>query len=198
MVISDETANSELIAADIQEILIPADEIQARVRELGAEISRDYLGLDPILVGVLKGVFIFMGDLLRTITIPVEVDFMAVSSYSPEVRDRVGVVRLVKDLELPIGGRHILFVEDVIDTGLTLNYLLRSLQARGPASLEVCALFNKPVHRLIDIPLKYRGFDLPDRFIVGYGLDHRERYRNLPYVGLLKPGAFLDPVHQKP
>jgi hypoxanthine phosphoribosyltransferase len=122
------------------------------------------------------------------------VDFLAVSSYSNEARNK-GVVRLVKDLEIPIHNRHVLFVEDVIDTGLTLNYLLRSLRDRQPASLEVCVLFNKPGRRLIDIPLKYNGFDLPDRFVVGYGLDHQERYRNLPFIGLLKPEAFQNPDH---
>ncbi|NOZ29151.1 MAG: hypoxanthine phosphoribosyltransferase [Chloroflexi bacterium] len=174
------------MAESIREVLIPAEEIERRVREIGQAISRDYAGRNPLLVGVLKGVLFFMADLLRAITVPVEVDFMAVSSYTPESRDQ-GLVRLVKDLETPIAGRHVLFVEDVIDTGLTLNYLLRNLRARNPASLEVCVLFNKPEHRLIDIPLKYKGFDLPDRFVVGYGLDHRERYRNLPFVGLLKP-----------
>jgi len=176
----------EELAESIREVLIPAEEIERRVREIGQAISRDYAGRNPLLVGVLKGVLFFMADLLRAITVPVEVDFMAVSSYTPESRDQ-GLVRLVKDLETPIAGRHVLFVEDVIDTGLTLNYLLRNLRARNPASLEVCVLFNKPEHRLIDIPLKYKGFDLPDRFVVGYGLDHRERYRNLPFVGLLKP-----------
>lgn len=176
------------LAADVEDILLTADELQQRVRELGQAISRDYAGLNPLLVGVLKGITIFMADLLRNITIPVEVDFIAVSSYSPETRNK-GVVRLVKDLETPIAGRHVLFVEDVIDTGLSLSYLLRTLQTRGPASLEVCVLFNKPKHRLIDIPLKYKGVDLPDRFVVGYGLDYREHYRNLPFVGVLRPEA---------
>ena len=132
-----------------------------------------------------------MADLLRCVNIPVAVDFIAISSYSPESRNQ-GIVHLAKDLETPLAGRHVLFVEDVIDTGLTLNYLLRNLHARQPASLEVCVLFNKPEHRLIDIPLKYKGFDLPDRFVVGYGLDYRERYRNLPFVGLLTAQAFKD------
>ena len=176
------------LAADIQEVLLTAEDVQQRVRELGRAISQDYAGLDPLLVGVLKGVAVFMADLLRSITIPVEVDFMAVASYSPEARNK-GFVRLLKDLETPLAGRHVLFVEDVVDTGLTLGYLLRSLKARGPASLEVCTFFNKPQHRLIDIPLKYTGVDLPDRFVVGYGLDYRERYRNLPFVGVLKPEA---------
>lgn len=177
------------LASDISEVLISDREIQARVSLLGQSISQDYAGMNPLLIGVLKGVVLFMADLLRAITIPVEVDYIAVSSYSPETRGQ-GLVRLVKDLEIPIQGRHILFVEDVIDTGLTLNYILNNLRARQPASLEVCVLFDKAVRRLIDIPLKYKGFDLPDRFVVGYGLDHREKYRNLPFVGLLKPEVF--------
>lgn len=177
------------LGADIQEILIDQNEIQAKVAQMGQAISIDYEGRNPLLVGVLKGVLFFMADLLRAVTIPVEVDFMAVSSYSTEARDQ-GFVRMVKDLEIPITGRHVLFVEDVIDTGLTLNYLLRNLRAQKPASLEVCVLFDKSERRLIDIPMKYKGFDLPDRFVVGYGLDHRERYRNLPFVGLLKSYAF--------
>ncbi len=177
------------IAEDIREILFTPEEIQQRVSELGQAISRDYTGRNPLLVGVLKGVVFFMADLLRAMTIPVELDFIAISSYSPESRGR-GVVRMVKDLEIPISGRDILFVEDVIDTGLTLNYILRNLKARQPSSLEVCVLFDKPERRLIDIPIRYKGFELPNRFVVGYGLDHREKYRNLPFVGLLKPGVF--------
>ena len=178
---------------DVAHILLTAEEIDRRVDELAKEVSEDYAGRNPLLIGVLKGVVPFIADLLRLITIPVEVDFMAVSSYSPEARDR-GVVRLVKDLEIPITDRHVLFVEDVIDTGLTLSYVLRALRTRQPASLEVCVLFNKPKRRLIDIPLKYKGFDLPDKLVVGWGLDYRERYRNLPYVGLLKPEVFQNDV----
>lgn len=178
------------VADDIKAVVISEEEIQNRVRELAKAISLDYAGRTPILVGVLKGVLFFMADLLRSITVPVEVDFIAVSSFSPETREK-GVVRLVKDLEASISGRDVVFVEDMVDTGLTLNYLLRNLRARQPATLEVCALFSKPTHRLIDIPLKYKGFDLPDQFVVGYGLDHREKYRNLPFVGLLKADAFL-------
>jgi hypoxanthine phosphoribosyltransferase len=179
------------LAAGVREILLPADAIRQRVQELGEAISHDYAGRNPLLVGVLKGVLFFMADLLRAITIPAEVDFMAVASYTANSRAQ-GLVRLEKDLGTPLAGRHVLFVEDVIDTGLTLNYLLRSLKAREPASLEVCVLFNKPRRRLIDIPLKYKGFDLPARFVVGYGLDYRERYRNLPFVGLLDPHTFQD------
>ncbi len=178
---------------DVAQILITAEEIDQRVGAMARQVSDDYAGRNPLLVGVLKGVVPFVADLLRLITIPVEVDFMAVTSYSPEARDR-GMVRLLKDLELPITDRHVLFVEDVIDTGLTLSYLLRTLQTRQPASLEVCVLFNKPKCRLIDIPLKYKGFDLPDKLVVGWGLDYRERYRNLPYVGLLKPEVFQNDV----
>src|SRR5512134_828376 len=173
------------LSEGVGEILIPEEKLHQRVAEIARQVSRDYAGLNPLLVGVLKGVLFFMSDLLQSLTIHAEIDFIAVSSYSPETRKR-GMVRLVKDLEIPIEGRHILFVEDVIDTGLTLNYILGNLRSRNPASLEMCVLFNKPNHRLIDIPIKYKGFDLPDRFVVGYGLDHREKYRNLPYVGVLK------------
>jgi hypoxanthine phosphoribosyltransferase len=177
------------MAADISEVVLSSEAIQERVAELGKAISEDYAGSNPLLVGVLKGVVFFMADLLRAIHIPVEVDFIAISSYSPETRGQ-GVVRLVKDLEIPIQGRRILFVEDVIDTGLTLNYILQNLRARQPESLEICVLFDKSDRRLIDIPIKYKGFNIPDRFVVGYGLDHREKYRNLPFVGLLKPEVF--------
>jgi hypoxanthine phosphoribosyltransferase len=177
----------ELIGS-ISEILITTEQIEQRVRELGAAISRDYEGCRPLLVGVLKGVFPFMADLIRAITIPVEVDFIAIASYSASMRQK-GVVRLQKDLEEPITGRHVLFVEDVVDTGLTLNYVLRQLESRGPASLQVCTMFDKTPRRLIRLPIRYKGFDLPDRFVVGYGLDYRELYRNLPFVGLLKADA---------
>lgn len=181
------------LAEGIQKVLISSEKVKQRVMELGQAISEDYAGRTPLLVGGLKGVVPFMADLLRAITIPVEVDYMAVSSYSAEARNR-GMVRLEKDLSMPITGRHVLFVEDVIDTGLTLNYLLRALRTRDPASLEVCVLLNKPRRRLIDIPIRYKGFDLPDRLVVGYGLDFRERYRNLPFVGLLKPEVFQNDV----
>lgn len=174
------------LSRDIQEVFLTQDEIYQRVRDLGHEIARDYAGKRPLLVGALKGVMCFLADLVRAIPIAVEVDFMAVSSYSSEERDR-GVVRVIKDLDLSITDRHVIFVEDVVDTGLTLNYLLRSLQARGPASLEVCALLNKTSRRLVEIPIRYKGFDMPDYFIVGYGLDYAERYRNLPFIGILKP-----------
>jgi hypoxanthine phosphoribosyltransferase len=187
--IEDSSNRSEELSANIREILFSTEQIEERVRAMGAQISKDYAGRNPLLVGVLKGVLFFMADLLRSISIPVEVDFMAVSSYSPEAREK-GLVRLVKDLEISIVDRHVLFVEDVVDTGLTLNYLLQNLRSRKPSSLEVCTLFNKNQHRLINLPIKYEGFELPDLFVVGYGLDYRERYRNLPFVGLMKPEAF--------
>lgn len=174
------------LAADIQQVFVSSEDLQKRVRELGQQISTDYQGKNPVLVGALRGVIFFMSDLLRAITIPVEVDFIAISSYSADARDR-GVVRVTKDMDLPVTGRNVIFVEDVVDTGLTLNYLVNSLRARQPASLEVCVLFNKVTRRLIDLPVRYKGFDLPDYFVVGYGLDYHERYRNLPYVGILKP-----------
>jgi len=177
------------LAEGVGEILISEERLRQRVAEMARQISLDYAGKNPLLVGVLKGVLFFMSDLLQLLTIHAEIDFIAVSNYSLETRKR-GMVRLVKDLEIPIDGRHILFVEDVIDTGLTLNYILNNLRSRNPASLEVCVLFNKPNHRLIEMPIKYKGFDLPDRFVVGYGLDYREKYRNLPFVALLKPEVF--------
>ncbi|TLN26973.1 hypoxanthine phosphoribosyltransferase [bacterium] len=178
------------LSPDISEVLFTADQLRQRVAELAGEISAVYRDKNPVLVGVLKGVLFFMADLLRELPIAAEVDFLSVANYATDARSQ-GLVRLVKDLETPIEGRHVLFVEDVIDTGLTLNYLLRTLKARQPASLEVCVLFNKPTQRLIDIPLRFKGFDIPDRFVVGYGLDFREKYRNLPFVGSLKPGVLM-------
>lgn len=181
--------NHPELADGIRQVLYTEEQIHERVVELGRVISREYAGRNPLMIGVLKGVVFFMADLLRALTIPAEMDFIAVSSYSPEARER-GMVRLVKDLETPINGRHILFIEDVIDTGFTLHYLLQNLRARQPASLEVCVLFDKSSSRLLNIPIKYKGFDLPPYFVVGYGLDFREKYRNLPYVGLLSPEVF--------
>lgn len=166
-------------------ILFTEAAIRRRVTELGAQISQDYAGLNPVVIGVLKGVVFFMSDLLRTITVPVRVDYMAISRYAPQSATQ-GAVRLIKDLEEAVEGQHLLFVEDVIDTGLTLSYLLRVLRARGPASLQVCTLFDKPQRRLADLPLRYTGFTLPDRFVVGYGLDYKEAYRHLPYVAELR------------
>jgi hypoxanthine phosphoribosyltransferase len=174
------------MSSDVRKIVFSEADIAARVSKLGTAISQDYAGLNPILIGVLKGVVFFMTDLLRAITIPVSLDFMAISRYSPGQTAK-GAVRLTKDLDEPVEGRHLIFVEDVVDTGLTLSYLLRVLKARGPASLHVCTLFDKAQHRLVDIPLRYKGFDLEDRFVVGYGLDFHEGYRHLPYVAELRP-----------
>jgi hypoxanthine phosphoribosyltransferase len=170
---------------DIAEILVAAEALQGRVAELGAAISHDYAGLNPLLVGVLKGCTFFMADLIRAITIPVAVDFIAITSYGPATRS-TGVVRFMKDLETSVEGRHVLVVEDIIDTGLTLNYILRVLRGRHPASLEVGTLLDKPARRLPNIKLRYRGFELPDKFVVGYGLDFQQLYRNLPFIGALK------------
>ncbi len=170
---------------DIARVLIGERELAARVAALGRQISRDYAGLDPVLIGILKGTAFFFADLLRAITIACQADFMAISSYQAGTAPS-GAVRIVKDLDQSIEGRHVLMVEDVIDTGLTLRYVLRNLRARRPASLEVCCLLNKPARRLVDTPLKYRGFDVPDLFVVGYGLDYNQLYRNLPFVGVLR------------
>jgi hypoxanthine phosphoribosyltransferase len=168
----------------VGEILIDADALSARIRELGREISADYEGRDLLLVGVLKGAVFFMADLMRELNVPCEIDFMAISSYGAAT-DSSGVVRILKDLDINIEGRHVLVVEDIIDSGLTLSYLIRNLEAREPATLEVCALMTKPERREIDVPVRYIGFEIPNRFVIGYGLDFAERYRNLPYVGVL-------------
>jgi hypoxanthine phosphoribosyltransferase len=167
------------------EMIVEADELQARVRELGAEISRDYAGRDVLLLGVLKGAVFFLADLMRAIDLPCELDFMAVSSYG-SLTDSSGVVRILKDLDSPIEGKDVLIVEDIVDSGLTLNYLLRNLRGRDPRSLEVCALLVKPGRRKIDLPIRYVGFEIPNRFVVGYGLDLDQRYRNLPYVAAVE------------
>jgi hypoxanthine phosphoribosyltransferase len=176
-------SDSPRIHEDLARVVLTDDQIQDRIAAMGHAISADYAGKSPLLVGVLNGVVMFMADLLRAIDIPVGVDFMAISHYAAD--GGAGTVRITKDLDEPITGRHVLFVEDVIDTGLTLNYLLRTLQTREPASLKVCVLFDRPYRRLIDIPLAYEGFELPDEFVVGYGLDSNGYYRNLPYVGVL-------------
>jgi hypoxanthine phosphoribosyltransferase len=168
----------------IGEILVSADDLKRRVAELGGEISRDYEGRDLVLVGVLKGAVPFIADLMRHLTVPCELDFMAVSSYGSRT-DSSGVVRILKDLDAPIDGRDVLIVEDIIDSGLTLHYLLRNLKARNPRSLDVCALLTKPERRRIDLPTRYVGFEIPNRFAIGYGLDHEQRYRNLDYVAAL-------------
>ena len=170
--------------AEIGEILVQADVLQRRVRELADEISRDYEGEELILVCVLKGAVFFLSDLMRQLRVPCEVDFMAVASYG-DATDSSGVVRILKDLDAPIEGRHVLIVEDIVDSGLTLKYLLRNLAARRPRTLEVCALLTKPERRKAQIDAKYIGFEIPNRFVIGYGLDHAERHRNLPFVAAL-------------
>jgi hypoxanthine phosphoribosyltransferase len=169
----------------IGEILVQPDELRRKVAELGAAVSADYEGRELLLVGVLKGAVFFLSDLMREITIPCEVDFMAVASYGSST-DSSGVVRILKDLDASIEDRDVLIVEDIVDSGLTLQYLLRNLRARGPASVEVCALLTKPERRKIDLEPRYVGFEIPNRFAIGYGLDHGERYRNLPYVAALQ------------
>jgi hypoxanthine phosphoribosyltransferase len=172
----------------VSKVLIEEDAVAARVSELGAEISVDYAGKDLLLVGVLKGAVFFMADLMRHLSIPCEVDFMAISSYGAST-DSSGVVRILKDLDINIEGRHVLVVEDIIDSGLTLSYLIRNLESRNPATLEICALLTKPERREIDVHVRYTGFEIPNEFVIGYGLDFGERYRNLPYVAVLDPDA---------
>jgi hypoxanthine phosphoribosyltransferase len=173
---------------NIGEILIQADELQARIADLGVEISRDYDGREILIVCVLKGAVLFVADLMRQLTVPCEVDFMAVSSYGSATRSS-GVVRILKDLDGSIEGKDVLIVEDIIDSGLTLQYLMRNLRSRGPASVEVCSLLTKPSRREVEVPIRYTGFELPDRYAVGYGLDLDQRYRNLPYVAALTDAA---------
>ena len=168
----------------VGEVLIEEDALQHRIAELGEQISADYAGRDLLLVGVLKGAVFFMADLMRNLSIACEIDFMAISSYGAST-DSSGVVRILKDLDINIEGRDVLVVEDIIDSGLTLSYLMRNLEARAPATLEVCALLTKPERREIEVPVRYVGFEIPNRFVIGYGLDFAERYRNLPYVGVL-------------
>jgi len=177
------------LSEDIVEVLLTREQIQERVRQLGRAISRDYRGKDLLVVGVLRGVLFFMADLLRAITTPVAMDFIAISRYGPSERTR-GIVRLIKDLEEPIEGRHVLFVEDIIDTGFTLNYMLSVLRTRHPASLRVCVLLDKRSLRLLDLDIAYKGFEIPNRFVVGYGLDYEQRYRNLPFIGILDEAIY--------
>ena len=170
-------------------VLFSAEQIQNRVREMGLDLARDFAGLNPLYVGVLKGACPFMADLSRAIDLPLTLDFIAVSSYGAATKSS-GEVRLVKDLDQGLAGRDLLVVEDIVDTGLTLNYLVRYLRGKNPRSLRICALLDKPARRLVDIDIDYRGFTIPDRFVVGYGLDYGEMYRNLPYIGVLKPEVY--------
>jgi hypoxanthine phosphoribosyltransferase len=178
---------------DIDQILLTGEQIQERIAELGTQITRDYAGTDLLLVGVLKGAFVFMADLSRSIHLPMEFDFMAVSSYGAATQTS-GVVRILKDLDHEIQGRNVLIVEDIVDSGLTLGYLMKNLRTRKPASLEVCALMQKTDVQQVPIDIKYRAFEIPPVFVVGYGLDYGERFRNLPYVGTLRPEIYRDAV----
>jgi len=177
------------IHPDIEQILLTEDEIQTKVAEMGKRISDDYRGDDLLLVGVLKGAFVLMADIARAMTIPAEFDFMAVSSYGSSTKTS-GIVRILKDLDLDIRGRKVLIIEDIVDSGLTLSYLLRNLRGREPATLDICALMTKPDVQEVDLDIRYHGFAIPPTFVVGYGLDYRQRYRNLAYVGTLKPHIY--------
>jgi hypoxanthine phosphoribosyltransferase len=178
----------ETLLQEAEGVLYRSEEIQETVRRLGAELARDYAGKDPIFVGVLRGVAVFMADLVRATPIRLSLDFLAISSYGPDGPS--GAVRLLKDLDTSIAGRHVVLVEDIVDTGLTLRFLLNSLRARRPASLEVCALLDKRARRLVDVPIRYRGFEIADQFVVGYGLDYQQRYRNLPFLCVLRPEVY--------
>jgi hypoxanthine phosphoribosyltransferase len=177
------------IHEDVEEILLGEDEIARRVAEMGAQLAADYVGRTPVLVSVLKGSIVFLADLIRAMDVSLNVDLMEVSSYGSAIESS-GQVRILKDLSSSIEGRDVVVVEDIIDTGLTLNYLLRYLAERHPASVRVCCLLDKPARRLAEIEIDYRGFSIPDRFVIGYGLDYDERYRNLPYIGVLRPSIY--------
>jgi hypoxanthine phosphoribosyltransferase len=174
---------------DIESVLLSEEQIHARVVEMGAQISRDYEGKDPVLVGVLVGAMIFMADLMRHITIPCLTDLVAISSYGKESRSS-GVVRIIKDLDESVESRHVVIIEDIVDTGLTLNYLVDSMRNRNVASVKVAAMLDKPSRRLTNVNVDYVGFEVPDEFVVGYGLDFAQLYRNLPYVGILRPEVY--------
>ena len=174
---------------DVGEVLISHEQIREKTKELGRRIAQDYESKNPLLICVLKGGLMFLADLMREIHVPLEIDFMAVSSYG-DATESSGVVRILMDLDRNVEGRHVLIVEDIIDTGRTLNYIIENLHTRDPASIKVCTLLNKPARRVLDIPLDYVGFEIPDRFVVGYGLDYGEIYRNLPFVGVLKPELY--------
>jgi hypoxanthine phosphoribosyltransferase len=181
------------LSGDVAEVLITEDQIRDKVRELGARLSIDYADRQLTLVSVLKGSLPFMADLMRALSIPVTIDLMEVSSYGGASTETSGLVRILKDLSSSIEGKDVLIVEDIIDTGLTLNYLLRYLRGKNPRSLEICALLDKPARRLVEIDIPYRGFTIPDQFVVGYGLDYGEYYRNLPFIGVLRPEVYTGP-----
>ncbi len=183
------TAVSASIHDDVSEILLSEEQIGERVTQLGRELVSAFADRDPVLVSVLKGSLVFLADLMRAMEMPVSIDLMEVSSYGAGT-ETSGQVRIIKDLSQPIAGRHVIVVEDIIDTGLTLNYLLRYLADKGPASVSIVCLLDKPARRLAEVPIDFRGFTIPDRFVIGYGLDYDERYRNLPYIGVLKPSVY--------
>ena len=174
---------------DIQEVLFSEQQLADKVAELGARISADYAGKDPLIVSVLKGSYVFMADLTRRISIPCNVDFMAVSSYGAGTKT-TGEVQIIKDIGSKTDGRHLIIVEDILDSGVTLSFLMKVLKARGAASIRLCTLLSKPERRKVDVPVDYLGFEIPDAFVVGYGLDYAEKYRNLPYIGILKPSVY--------
>jgi hypoxanthine phosphoribosyltransferase len=174
---------------DVSEVLISHQQIRERTEELGRQVTEDYRGKNPLLICILKGGLMFLADLMREIDLPLEIDFIAVSSYGDSTESS-GVVRILMDLERNIQGRHVLIVEDIIDTGRTLSYIIGNLRTRGPASIKVCTLLDKPARRELEIPIDYVGFTIPDRFVIGYGLDYGEIYRNLPFVGILKPELY--------
>jgi hypoxanthine phosphoribosyltransferase len=172
------------VQEDIERVLITEEQVKRRVKELGEEISHDYKGKDLVIVAVLRGAIVFLCDLIREISIPITLDFLSISSYSGQTR--TGVVRILKDLDESIENRHVILVEDIIDTGLTLNYILKTLRARRPADIRVCALLDKKARRIVDVQIDYVGFEIPDEFVVGYGMDYDQRYRSLPFIGILK------------
>ena len=174
---------------DVERILITSEEIGARVRELGQQITNDYAGQEILMIGVLRGAVIFMADLARSIKRPMDIDFMAITSYGLSTNSS-GVVRIIKDLDEVVEGRHILIIEDIIDSGLTLNYLVDNIKSRKPASVRICTLLSKPVRRKVNVTVDYNGFIIPDHFVVGYGLDYAGKYRNLPFIGVLKPEIY--------
>lgn len=174
---------------DIERVLLSEEELRQRVRELGEEISKEYAGKEILMIGVLRGAVMFMADLARAIDVPVMIDFMAVSSYGTSTSSS-GIVRILKDLDEEVAGKHVLIVEDIIDSGLTLSYLVDNIKSRQPASVRICTLLNKPERRKVELEVNYNGFTVPDEFVVGYGLDYAEKYRNLPFIGILKPAIY--------
>jgi hypoxanthine phosphoribosyltransferase len=180
-----------IVINDVERVLLSEEQLAKRILEIGAEITADYAGKEILMIGVLRGAVLFMADLARAIKVPVAIDFMAVSSYGAGTSSS-GVVRILKDLDENVEGKHVLVVEDIIDSGLTLNYLVDNLKSRQPASIKICTLLNKPDRRKVDVDIAYNGFTIPDHFVIGYGLDYAEKYRNLPFIGILKPEVYQD------